>query len=1257
MSPKTKATPRKSQSKAVGHSKAKRQLKNGVLTPSETAILAQGTLGTDSVEKAQVPPSQNEQHFVQVEQEQPPLEAETSDYSEMAVEDETIAPLEDEQSYQESLSDLDELFMARLKEQAFYSAGSASAPATKKASTASAPSSKKASKAQAAAQGSGAGAGYGDEGLASPDFSEMEPPAEYYGADEDYSAQYEGNPYEDVSASYEEAESEYYPDADGVFEEDYPQEQRSQKQSANSKLELAGKEALEEIAASYREHYGALFSPQGAGAAENGALEQEGDNGDGAAGSGVINLGVTRALGAEQKELLRLQLAQKVYTPEEIYADDYFFSPVHDWEVEASADNKELFLQYSMRWGLRSLLQCAADCPLLISRISVAVLEYLQEHYPLGNDEDQEQFNVLLLVLFAKMAEGDICVNLSSLDSVYATIAYWEEESRRIQLNVGSMDDGDYASRAPELFERFCMMVKRYAPESTAQMHEVLQKSLAVGAKDEINSPLVFDLDRLYLRRYWGYEEGVAHYIHEAAAPKLKPEQEIFLQQAIEVLFPEGASPEVGQVNWQKIAALMATTSNFTVVSGGPGTGKTTTVLRILLLLVCLDPQNRLIALCAPTGKAAARMGESILKQIKDERTSLAIDALSRLSNLSPEEIRSYIPQTAVTVQRLLKVRPNHATPIFNAEHKLLCDVLVVDEVSMLDLALFYRLLQAIEPHCKLLLLGDKDQLSSVEAGAVLAELCARLNMAAEARLQEATLNFLSRMSGYSPQQLLQGKIADHVVLLMFSYRSKDVPEIGQLASLVNNAPRAASSTLYHELPVNIQEGDVYSYLKQKEELEIIARQTDLLDCKSSGYNSDDPCVMQLEQIHELFAKTEERNAQALGLDLKAIHAANAAKAARVYGAAGSKGRKSTKGAKSSKAAAKAAVTEESAQACWPPFRPAISYTRLEGRDMGLMLLDEESRVKQIESFRQHLAEQAVARGVEDNYAPFLERLAQNNFVVSADLKEREELFKLMDRFRMLCSNHHGVLGDKSLNEAICNEVKRTYLQGYGYFGPNDFFPGQIVIITKNDPILGLVNGYVGFCAYESTSTQATTSSTETSPTLSTIVSGGREQAALMGKATATADSAANENDVGGDADVDYDDELDYMDEEQPQEREGRVLRVFIPVGVEERNGKSVTKVNVISTLLLTNYDTGFAMSIHKSQGSEYDKVTMVLSERINRVLTKELVYTGITRAKKCVEVVSSDQALLYAIGHSVDRESGLAVRLQQAPAEPAVQE
>lgn len=959
-------------------------------------------------------------------------------------------------------------------------------------------------------------------------------------------------------------------------------------------------EAIAEAAASYAAHcqsgqFSQVISRTGTGAVTEAIAQVE---------PSVVsesntqsNLGVKCDMTPQERDAVRLQLALQTYPRHEIYADPYFAQPVVAWAQQASQSAQQDFLYDSERWHTDSVLNCALNCPSLVSRISVASVDYLQQHFPLGNDEDQEQFNVLMLVLFTKMEDGDICVNLSSLDSVYSVIARWNDAAQR-PLVVLNPDEDDAAVESPEQLERFVMMVKRYAPLSVVQMHDLLGKSLAVGTTEDQHSPLVFDLQRLYLRRYYNYEKGIADYIGQATAPELSAEQEDFLKQAIEILFPsvaeQGSSPL--DVNWQKMAALMATTSNFNVVSGGPGTGKTTTVLRILLLLLCLDPQNRLIHLCAPTGKAAARMGESILKQLKDERTAEKIEALAKLSHLSAEEIKSFIPQTAVTVQRLIKVRPNHATPIFNAEHKLLCDVLVVDEVSMLDLALFYRLLQAIEPRCKLILLGDKDQLASVEAGAVLAELCSRLNLAAEQRLQERTLDFLSRMSGYSPKQLLDGKIADHVTLLQFSYRSKDVPEIGQLAALVNNAPRAQDSGSNLELPRNQQQGEIYSYLQHKEQAEDTLSQIGMGEIAD-----DDPCKQQLERIKELFAQDEQQTLESIGLLEPVLVPESATKPTKKRG----------KGKAAAEAAATAAA--KAAEVAYPEFKPAIAYVQLRQAPASVDADNSEQKA-QIESFRKQLAQQAIARGVKENYSQFLELLEKQNFVVSADPDEREKLFQSMDRFRILCSNHHGALGDKALNEAICEEVKRTYLQGYGYFGPNDFFPGQIIIITKNDPVLGLVNGYVGFCAYE----EKTVGSNIQSDQLGT-------------------DPSATESESGSVGNTE------------------RVLRVFIPTGVEEKNGKSVTKVNVISTLLLTNYDTGYAMSIHKSQGSEYDKVTMVLADRVNRVLTKELVYTGITRAKKCVQVVSSDNALLYAIGHSVDRESGLAERLLQGAQDPVV--
>ena len=335
------------------------------------------------------------------------------------------------------------------------------------------------------------------------------------------------------------------------------------------------------------------------------------------------------------------------------------------------------------------------------------------------------------------------------------------------------------------------------------------------------------------------------------------------------------------------------------------------------------------------------------------------------------------------------------------------------------------------------------------------------------------------------------------------------------------------------------------------------------------------------------------------------------------------------------------AARELAIEANMPPFKPAISFYEI-ANEKSLVLeaeierlgiaIDEDMTWDQLnlERVRRVVARKAVEPGVKDNYAPFLEKLAANDFKVSRDPREREELFKLMDRFRLLCSNHSGALGDVALNEQIAAEVKRTYLRGRGYFGPKDFFPGQIIIITKNDPVLGLVNGYVGFCAYEEFEPAVMVAENSNSTTTTTT-----DGSLAVGSTAADAPTYTDSSSAA------------FTDTSLAEVERAKVLRVFIPVGVEEVDGESFTKVNVISTLLLTNYSTGYAMSIHKSQGSEYDKVTMVLADRVNRVLTKELVYTGITRAKKCVELVSSVGALLYAISHSVERESGLAARLQ----------
>ena len=149
----------------------------------------------------------------------------------------------------------------------------------------------------------------------------------------------------------------------------------------------------------------------------------------------------------------------------------------------------------------------------------------------------------------------------------------------------------------------------------------------------------------------------------------------------------------------------------FCVISGGPGTGKTHTLVLILALLLELERNRKLrIAVAAPTGKAAARIQDSI----RTVKATLACD----------EAIRAQLPERATTIHRLLGYLPDSARFRHDADNPLPFDVVAVDEASMVDLALMAKLFQAIPASARVILLGDKDQLASVEAGAVLGDIC-----------------------------------------------------------------------------------------------------------------------------------------------------------------------------------------------------------------------------------------------------------------------------------------------------------------------------------------------------------------------------------------------------------------------------------------------------------------------------------------------------------------------------------------------------
>ncbi|QLG87174.1 exodeoxyribonuclease V subunit alpha [Chitinibacter bivalviorum] len=277
-----------------------------------------------------------------------------------------------------------------------------------------------------------------------------------------------------------------------------------------------------------------------------------------------------------------------------------------------------------------------------------------------------------------------------------------------------------------------------------------------VGAAGDF-APLIAEYDRLYLARYHAYESSLAQQIRDMAAQAVSVPADLAAQ--ISALFGE-ADPQ--DVDWQRVAAAAALHKKLMVISGGPGTGKTTTVVKLLALLQSGETPLH-IMLAAPTGKAAMRMQEAI----RQAKTKL------------PAALAARIPDQASTIHRLLGSRPNTVQFRHHAANPLVLDVLVVDEASMIDLALMSKLLAALPAHARLVLLGDKDQLASVEAGAVMGDLCDGVGLSPTFAAQ------LSEVCGQTVQPEFSPTImGDHVITLQKSYRFSGV--IGQLAKAIN---------------------------------------------------------------------------------------------------------------------------------------------------------------------------------------------------------------------------------------------------------------------------------------------------------------------------------------------------------------------------------------------------------------------------------------------------------------------------------------
>ena len=300
----------------------------------------------------------------------------------------------------------------------------------------------------------------------------------------------------------------------------------------------------------------------------------------------------------------------------------------------------------------------------------------------------------------------------------------------------------------------------------------------AVAATD---APLVLENGLLYLRRYREYERRLAAGLQRIAAHAPVATDIAALAPLFAALFPQAHDQDA-----QARAAALALLRSLLLVTGGPGTGKTTTIARLLLLLVAqaqhTGARTPRIALAAPTGRAAERMAESLGRAMLDMRAILEASAIPGIDTTWCDAL----PQSASTLHRLLGTIADSPRFRHDADNPLPFDVVVVDEASMVDLPLMCKLVEAVAGGARLVLLGDRDQLPSVEAGDVLAAIVDAAGDDAGVP-RELAPALASLLGDVAVSDTAATALAGHRVHLQRGYRQSDALELAPLAAAVRD--------------------------------------------------------------------------------------------------------------------------------------------------------------------------------------------------------------------------------------------------------------------------------------------------------------------------------------------------------------------------------------------------------------------------------------------------------------------------------------
>nr|WP_246253903.1 exodeoxyribonuclease V subunit alpha [Comamonas jiangduensis] len=352
----------------------------------------------------------------------------------------------------------------------------------------------------------------------------------------------------------------------------------------------------------------------------------------------------------------------------------------------------------------------------MLRRLDVALAAWVLEQ-----DAQATPCTLVAVTVLAQMEGGHSCLPLAQLVNAPNAVLGWEaQEQPALQALWAQLPlhchDWLVALQASPLVR----VMSRHADHG---------QPLVLAASDSAQ-PL------LYLRRYWDHERTVASHILQRSQARPVALDATAARKWLDAFFPPSGAEDC---NWQKVACALALRGHFSVITGGPGTGKTYTAARLLALLFATAPNaaQLRVALAAPTGKAAARLKQSIESALHGLQASVgdALDLPGLVQRVG----------AARTLHALLGARPDTRHWGYHAGRPLDVDVLIVDEASMVHLEMMSALLEALPPTARLILLGDKDQLASVEAGAVLGDLC---RDAAAGRYGADTVDFVERVAG-----------------------------------------------------------------------------------------------------------------------------------------------------------------------------------------------------------------------------------------------------------------------------------------------------------------------------------------------------------------------------------------------------------------------------------------------------------------------------------------------------------------------------